>query len=218
MQLALTLMIAISNQAVAAHGGRDGVAVMGILYVIYPLVLLPLAGLTCGVQPVLGYNHGAGALDRVRRALGLALAAGSAFCAAAWVPILVLAGPIVRLFVGPDPGVTGLGPSALRTFFALLPLVGLQVVGASYFQAVGRPGVSLLNNLLRQVIVIVPLLLLLPRALGLDGVWLANPISDAAAAVITAWFVAAEYRRLKPAVSTTATPPPSSRWPRPSPW
>lgn len=199
MQLALTLMIAISNQAVAAHGGRNGIAVMGILYVIYPLILLPLAGLTCGVQPVLGYNYGAGALDRVRRALGLAVAAGTAFCAAAWAPILLFAGPIVRLFVGGDPGITALGPPALRTFFALLPLVGLQVVGASYFQAVGKAGVSLLNNMLRQVIILVPLLLVLPRALGLDGVWLANPISDAASAAITGGFVLVELRRLNTA-------------------
>jgi putative MATE family efflux protein len=196
MQLALALMIAISNQAVAAHGGRDGVAVMGILYVVYPLILLPLAGLTCGVQPVLGFNYGAGALDRVRRALGLAVAAGSAFCTAAWVPILLLAGPIVRLFVGHDPGVGVLGPPALRTFFALLPLVGLQVVGASYFQAVGKAVTSLLNNMLRQVIILVPLLLVLPRVLGLDGVWLANPISDAASAAITGGFVLVEMRRL----------------------
>ena len=206
MQLALTLMIAVSNQAVAAYGGRDGVAVMGILYVIYPLILLPLAGLTCGVQPVLGYNHGAGALERVRRALGVALAAGSAFCTAAWVPILLFPGSIVRLFVGDDPGVTTLGTFALRTFFALLPLVGLQVVGASYFQAVGRPGISLLNNLLRQVVIVVPLLLTLPRALGLAGVWLANPISDAAAAAITGAFVVVEIRRLARSRLAAAAP------------
>lgn len=196
MQLALTLMIVISNQAVAAHGGRDGVAVMGIVYVVYPLILLPLAGLTCGVQPVLGYNYGAGAMERVRRALGLAVAAASVFCAVAWAPILLFAGPIVRLFVGDDPGVTTLGAPALRVFFALLPLVGLQVVGASYFQAVGRAGISLLNNLLRQVIILVPLLLVLPRMLGLDGVWLANPISDALSAAITGGFVLVELRRL----------------------
>ena len=196
MQLALTWMIAISNNAVAAHGGRNGVAVMGILYVVYPLILLPLAGLTCGVQPVLGYNYGAGCMERVRRALGLAVLAGTAFCIAAWIPILLFAGPLVRLFVGQDPGVNALGAPALRTFFALLPLVGVQVVGASYFQAVGKAGVSLLNNLLRQVIILVPLLLVLPRALGLAGVWLANPISDAAAALITGGFVLVELRRL----------------------
>lgn len=196
MQLALTWMIAISNNAVARQGGRDGVAVMGILYVVYPLILMPLAGLTCGVQPVLGYNFGAGRMDRVRRALGVAVAAGTAFCMAAWIPILLWAGPLVRLFVGGDPGVNALGAPALRTFFALLPLVGVQVVGASYFQAVGKAGISLLNNLLRQVIILVPLLLTLPRALGLAGVWLANPISDAAAALITGVFVLAELRRL----------------------
>ena len=134
------------------------------------------------------------------------VAAGSAFCTAAWVPILLFPGPIVRLFVGDDPGVTTLGTFALRTFFALLPLVGLQVVGASYFQAVGRPGISLLNNLLRQVVIVVPLLLTLPRALGLAGVWLANPISDAAAAAITGAFVVVEIRRLARSRLAAAAP------------
>jgi putative MATE family efflux protein len=196
MLLAMTPIIAISNNAVAVHGGRDGIAMMGILYVIYPLILLPLDGLTSGLAPVLGYNHGAGATDRVRRALGVAVVAATAFCAAAWVPMLVFARPLVQVFVGHGTGLSTFGPSALRTFFAVLPLVGVQVMGASYFQAVGKPGLSFLNNMLRQVIILVPLLLVLPRALGLDGVWLANPISDTASAAITGGFVLAELRRL----------------------
>jgi Na+-driven multidrug efflux pump len=196
MQLALTLIMAISNRAVAAHGGATGIAVMGILYVVYPLVLLPLAGLAGGVQPVLGYNFGAGDLGRVRAALLGTLAAATAFCALAWVPLVAWPGPVVRLFVGDDPAVLAVGPPAVRTFFALLPVVGAQVVGAGYFQAVGKAGTSLFANLLRQVVVLVPLLIVLPAWMGLPGVWLANPLSDGASAVITLALVGAELRRL----------------------
>jgi putative MATE family efflux protein len=213
MLLAMTPIIVISNNAVAAHGGPDGIAMMGILYVIYSLILLPLDGLTSGLAPVLGYNHGAGLVDRVRRALGIAVVAATAFCAAAWIPMLVFARPLVQVFVGEGTGLSSFGPGALRTFFVLLPVVGVQVMGASYFQAVGKPGLSLLNNLLRQVIILLPLLLVLPRALGLDGVWLANPISDAASATITGAFVLAELRRLG---GTTAAPRRSWGWQSPS--
>jgi putative MATE family efflux protein len=204
MQLALTLIMAISNRAVAAHGGATGIAVMGIVYVVYPLVLLPLAGLSSGVQPVLGFNFGAGDLDRVRAALLVALGAATAFCALAWVPLLAWPGPVIRLFVGDAPEVLAVGPSALRTFFAFLPAVGAQVVGAGYFQAVGKAGVSFLANLLRQVVVLVPLLLVLPEVMGLRGVWLANPLSDVASAVITLALLVPELRRLAPGTLSPA--------------
>ncbi len=196
MHLALTAIMAISNRAVAAHGGPTGIAVMGILYVIYPLVLLPLAGLSAGVQPVLGYNFGAGDLARVRGALRIALVVATAVCASVWLPLLAWSGPAVRLFVGNDAPAGAVGPGAVRTFFALLPLVGAQVVGAGYFQAVGKAGLSFFANLLRQVFVLVPLLLVLPPFLGLEGVWLANPLSDGISAAITLALLLPELRRL----------------------
>jgi len=204
MQLALTVIMAISNRAVAAHGGATGIAVMGILYVLYPLILLPLAGLSAGVQPVLGFNFGANNLGRVRGALRVVLAAATAFCTLAWLPLIAWPGPIVRLFVGDDTGVMGIGPAAVRTFFALLPLVGAQVLGAGYFQAIGRAGMSFFANLLRQVVVLVPLLLALPPLFGLSGVWVANPLSDGISAAITLALVAPELRRLGVGVATSA--------------
>jgi putative MATE family efflux protein len=197
MQLALSLVMAISNNAVRLHGGDAGIAVMGIIYVVYPLILMPLSGLAGGVQPILGYNFGAGAYSRVRGTLRIALLAGTAFCAVACAAVLAGSDGIVRVFVKDDPAVAGIGGRALRIFFACLPVVGFQVIGSGYFQAVGRAGVSFLNNLLRQLIVLVPLLLVLPRILGLDGVWLANPLSDISSALITGLFLASELRRLR---------------------
>jgi putative MATE family efflux protein len=201
MQLALSVVMAISNNAVGLHGGATGIAVMGIIYVVYPLVLMPLTGLAAGVQPIIGFNYGAGLFPRVRGALKIAIVAGVIFAAAACAAIMAAAGPITRLFVGNDAVVTATGARAMRIFFLLLPVVGLQTIGSHFFQAIGRVGISFLNNLLRQLIILVPLLLVLPRFLGLDGVWLCNPISDITAAVITSLFLAAELARLgrKPA-------------------
>jgi Na+-driven multidrug efflux pump len=206
MLLALVPTMALSNNAAAVHGGRDGVATMGILYVLFGLIMLPLDGLTSGLQPVLGYNYGAGRMDRVRRALGWALAAACAFCLAGWVLILLFAGPIIRLFAGDEPGLAAIGPAALRTFFALLPLFGIQAVGASYFQAVGKAGLSLLTYLLRNVLLPATLLVFLPRALGLEGLWLSCPIADAVAVTITGGLVAIELRRLAAGRRATAAP------------
>jgi putative MATE family efflux protein len=198
VQLALCLMMGLSNAVAARQGGQAAIAVMGIIYVIYPLILQPLAGLSAGVQPILGYNYGAGKAERVSSCFRIATGAGTALCIAAWLLIMALPGPLVALFVGGAPEVSALGPRSLRIFFALLPLVGLQTIGSGYFQAVGKAGLSLLNNLLRQLILIVPLLLVLTRFFGLDGLWLANPVSDLLAAAITAAFLALEFRA-KPA-------------------
>jgi putative MATE family efflux protein len=197
MQLALSVVMAISNNAVGLQGGSTGIAVMGIIYVIYPLILMPLTGLAAGVQPILGYNYGAALMERVRGTLKIAALLGSAFCLLACAGIMAGSTGIVRLFVKDDPAVVATGARALRIFFALLPVVGLQTIGAHFFQAIGRAGLSFLTNLLRQLIILVPLLVVLPRLLGLDGVWLCNPISDIAAAVITSLLLAAELARLR---------------------
>jgi putative MATE family efflux protein len=196
MQLALSIVMAISNNAVALHGGPTGIAVMGILYVIYPLVFLPLVGLASGVQPIIGFNYGAGLLPRVRGTLKIAIVVGVVFSAAAWAAIMAAAGPLTRLFVAGDPAIAATGTRAMRIFFLCLPAIGLQTVSAHFFQAIGRAGVSFLNNLLRQLIILVPVLLVLPRFLGLDGVWWSNPISDLSSTVITTIFLAAELARL----------------------
>jgi putative MATE family efflux protein len=197
-QFALCLMIAISNRAVASLGGTEAIACMGIIYVIYPLVIQPIVGISAGSQPILGYNYGAGSPARVVETLRLSTRAGTIACAAAWALLLVAGSPIVALF-SRDARTIALGGRALRIFFAFLPLVGIQVIGSGYFQAVGKAGICLFNNLLRQLILIVPLLLILPGIFGLDGVWFSNPIADLAAAIVTGAFLAIELRRLNPA-------------------
>jgi Na+-driven multidrug efflux pump len=146
-------------------------------------------------------------MARVRRALLIALVASSIFCLAAWIPLLACPAPLLRLFVGRDPRVAALGPHAVRAFFLLLPVVGAQVVGAGYFQAVGKAGVSFFANLLRQVFILVPLLLLLPLRFGLDGVWMAGPISDALSVIITLALLSPELRRLAAAEAHSAPRP-----------
>jgi putative efflux protein, MATE family len=194
-QLSACLMIALSNRAAASYG-TEALEVMGVIYVLYPFVLQPLNGIAGGAQPIIGYNYGARAFDRVRKTLFISILAGTALCAAEWILILAAPARIVGLFC-PDGAAMALGARELRIFFACIPLAAIQAIGANYFLAVGKAGISFFNNLLRQLILIVPLLLVLPRYLGLDGVCWSNPISDAASAAVAAGFLAAELRRLK---------------------
>jgi Na+-driven multidrug efflux pump len=91
---------------------------------------------------------------------------------------------LIRMFAG-DPALTAVGGRALRICLLAFPVVGFQVVGANFFQAIGKARTALVLTLLRQLIVLLPLLLVLPRVLGLDGVWAAGPVSDVVAALLT---------------------------------
>ena len=90
-----------------------------------------------------------------------------------------------------------IGTTALRLFVVTLPVVGFQIICANYFQAIGKPGYTIVLNLLRQVIILIPALFLLPEMLGLTGIWLAVPISDLGAALLTGIFMLREVQRLR---------------------
>jgi Na+-driven multidrug efflux pump len=133
----------------------------------------------------LGYNYGAGKLDRALRAVYLSLAGASVISTGAFLVMLLFPKEIFSLFTS-DVSLVSLGARTLRTMGMGFALVGLQVAGTGVFQAVGKGLVAFMLSLSRQVFLFIPLLLLLPPVLGLKGVWLAFPLSDLMSAAITA--------------------------------
>ncbi|MPM64455.1 hypothetical protein SDC9_111341 [bioreactor metagenome] len=104
--------------------------------------------------------------------------------------------PIVGLFSAEDPALTELSAHALVTFFALLPIIGFQIMGSNYFQAVGKAVESTILSLSRQVLFFIPLLLILPRFWGIEGVWRTAPIADACSVLLTGAIFLSEMRKL----------------------
>jgi putative MATE family efflux protein len=197
VQLAASLTHAILNTQLAIHGGDVAVSVMGIIYGIVMMTLMPIFGINQGAQPIIGFNYGARQFDRVKKTLLLAIAAATCVTVAGFTATMLFPGELVRLFNRDDPTLGELGIHAMRLCFLMLPVVGFQIVSANYFQAVGRPRSSLFLSLTRQVLLLMPGLLIWPRLLGLDGVWLAMPISDLGASLITAGYMAVELLRLR---------------------
>jgi putative MATE family efflux protein len=196
MHLAASVISLIVNRGLARYGGDLAVSSYGIVGPIAMLFLMPVFGLNQGAQPIIGYNFGAGRVDRVRRTLKLAVLAATAVVCLGFVMAEAIPGVLVRAFVE-DERVVALSVRGMRFWFAMLPVVGFQAVSANFFQAIGKARISLILTLLRQVIIFIPLLLILPPLIGLDGVWASGPISDAASSLLTAAALTYQLRLLK---------------------
>jgi putative MATE family efflux protein len=196
MQAAGAVIIVYINHQLGKLGGNTAITAMGISFTIYNLLLMPIFGINQGMQPIIGYNYGAKKFDRAKRTLTVAMIFATAVCLIGYVCIMVFARLIMTCFVPGSFAVIDLGSRALRIFLIALPLIGFQIVGTAYFQAVGKPKQTLFLSLLRQLIILVPLLVVLPRYLGLDGIWIAGPVSDTAAALMTAVLLFYEFAHL----------------------
>jgi len=194
MQIANTVQQTILNKTLMSYGGDLALSAVGIIMSVAMLLLMPVVGISQGAQPLIGYNYGAQLYDRVKEAFNKAMIAGIALATVGYILIILFATPIVGLFSEGDMALTELTVHAMFIFFAVLPIVGFQIVGANYFQAVGKPVQSTILSLSRQVLIFIPLLLILPQFMGIDGAWITAPIADFLAVTITAIFLFYELR------------------------
>lgn len=197
MQVLASMLQSIFNHQLRIHGGDTAIAAMGIIYSTLMMFLMPIFGLNHGVQPIIGYNYGARNMHRVKKALTTAMLAATVSTVTGFLVIMFLPRYIIFLFNSKDAALLALGVPAMRMTLCMLPIVGFQVVSSGYFQAVGRPRTSAILMLTRQLIFLLPALILLPRFFGITGIWMAIPFSDAMAAILAATMISLEVRRLQ---------------------
>lgn len=196
MQIAASIVSVLYNHSLMIYGGELAVAAMGIVNRVSMLMLMPIFGISQGVQPIIGYNFGAKSYGRVKEALKKAILAATAFGIIGFIFVQVLDNYIIRLFNN-NPELINIGSHGLRIFLAMLPIIGFQIISSTYFQAVGKANQSVFLSLSRQVIILIPLIIILPHFWGLSGIWMASPIADLSSSAITAVFIAAEVRKLR---------------------
>ncbi|AJQ25837.1 MATE family efflux transporter [Pelosinus fermentans] len=195
MQIASSLTTVLFNYTLLRYSGELAVASIGIINRMGMLMLMPIFGISQGLQPIIGYNYGAGNYDRVKKALKIAIGAATLFSTVGFLLIQIFDKQIIMLF-NDNPELILLGSEAMRINLCMLPVIGFQIIGANYFQAVGKASYAIVLSMSRQLIILIPLILLLPRLLGLHGVWLASPIADFSAALLTGIFLFRELRKL----------------------
>lgn len=196
MQTASAVMYGLLNRQAGRYGGDVAISVMNIIWALVLIVGMPVFGLNQGSQPVIGYNYGACQFDRVKRALLTAVLVASTITVLGFVVAMTVPSQFVRLFDPDNDRLAEMGAHAIRLSLMMFPVIGFQVISAGYFQAVGKPKHALVLALSRQVLILIPAILLLPVWFGLDGVWAALPMADSLSATITGLCLFIELRHL----------------------
>ncbi len=167
------------NASLQTLGGDLYVGIMTVINSVREIITLPVHGITTGSQPVLGYNYGAKRFDRVREGIRFMFWVGFLYSVGVWLLVNLIPSVFIRIF-NQDPALLTIGPRCMRLYYMGFFLMAFQFVGQSVFVALGKAKRAVFFSLFRKVVVVVPLVLILPHLfnLGVDGVFLAEPISD----------------------------------------
>ncbi len=170
----------ICNVTLKFYGGDLYIGVMTILNSVREIANIAIVGVTSGAQPVLGFNYGAGEYKRVKKAILFTSLIGFLYTTAVWIFVMLEPGVFIRMF-SDSPAMEAPGKEALKLYFFGFFFMAFQFAGQSTFVALGKSRYSVFFSLFRKVIIVVPLTLLLPKlwGLGVDGVYLAEPVSNA---------------------------------------
>jgi putative MATE family efflux protein len=189
MQIASSAVAILYNRGLYSYGGDLAVAAMGILNSISMIIFMPIFGISQGMQPIIGYNYGAKLYERVLKVLKLSIVSGTCIAIMGFALVQIFSKLLIGVFVGNNPELINLGSRGLRIDLIFLPILGFQILGASYFQAINEAKTSMILSILRQVIVLIPLIFILPIFFELDGLWLSQPVADIIATALTAFFL-----------------------------
>jgi MATE family, multidrug efflux pump len=190
-----SLLAIVLNKSAAFYGTDIHLAILGVTNRIMMFTFMPLFGIVQGFQPIASFNYGARNMARVKEALWKATGAAVALATVGFLVIMIFPKQLLLLFED-DAVFLAEGVIVLRFTALLLPFIAAQVIGASMFQAIGRAVPALFLSVSRQILFLVPLIWLLPKAFGLLGIWIAFPLADTLSTLVTGAFVLYEVRRL----------------------
>lgn len=191
MNVCTCLIVIVINNSLKAHGGDLAIGAYGIINRLLTLYVMIVLGLTMGMQPISGYNFGAGKIERVKKTLRLGIISGVAITTTGFLLCELFPRTISGFFTD-SKELIDISSEGLRIAGLMFPVVGSQIVISNFFQSIGKVKISIFLSLSRQLIYLLPFLILLPKHYGVTGVWASMPVSDFLA-FITAWLALAIY-------------------------
>lgn len=196
MQVAASGVAVLMNTSLLRYGGDLAVGAYGIINSILMIILMIVMGLNQGTQPIIGYNFGAGNYGRVRETLFYSLKVATIFTTTGFLVGVFFPRLLASAFTT-DSELLTITETGARIAVIGLPLVGFQIVSSSFFQSIGFAAKSIIQSLSRQLIFLVPGIILLPRLWGLNGLWIAMPVSDTLASMLSLYLLVIQLRHLK---------------------
>lgn len=187
LQLAGSLLNTLLNRNLFIYGGDIAVSGMGVINSIQTLMIMPIIGLNQGVQPLVSFNFGAEKYDRVKQAIKLAILGATLIVTFGFIITRLFPRQLISMF-NRDPEMLAFGNMAIYSWFLMLPVVGFQIIGANFFQAIGRSKTAMFLTLTRQIIILIPAVLIFPQFWGIEGLLYAAPFADVLSTLLTGTF------------------------------
>ncbi|WP_294170313.1 MATE family efflux transporter [uncultured Clostridium sp.] len=186
MQMAASLVQVIANNVLKIYGTDIAIGAMDTISSIALMCLMPIFGINQGAQPIIGFNYGAKQEKRAQEAYKLSLIVATIILVIAFIVVQSFPEAIIGIF-NKDPKFMDISVKGLRIYLLMLPIVGVSITGTNYIQSIGEAKTAMILSLLRQVILLIPFMIILPRifGLGVNGVWIAQPLSDLIASLLT---------------------------------
>ena len=193
-QGSFSLLAIVLNHYLNKFGGTLAISEYGLIRSVTMFILFPVIGIMQGFMPIAGYNYGAVNKERVRTAIRLSITWGSIVSTILFVIVLLLSDQMIAFFTD-DPDLLRDTPFALKLVFIGTPVIGVSMISAAYFQAIGKAFPALILTLSRQLIFVLPFVILLPHIIGLNGIWIAFPAGEICAAVLCGLWLKREMKR-----------------------
>ena len=194
-QIANSLVQVIANNALKTYGSDLAIGAMTVISSLNIIFMMPIFGINQGCQPIIGFNYGAKKYERAKEAFKYATIAACVICIIGFISIQCFPTQIISLFNN-DPELTTLAIKGIRIYLLMMPVVGINIVATSYYQSIGKAKISMFVSLLRQVILLIPFTIILPKFIGLDGVWAAGACADSLSVIITLVLLKKEFKQL----------------------
>ena len=196
MNAAACFVVLLINRGLLKYGSDVAIGAYSIINSIGFMVVMMVMGFNQAMQPIAGYNYGARQMDRVLRVLNLTMLFGTCVTTLGFVVGEFMPDLCIRIFTD-DPELTAITHNGMRINFIFFPLIGSQMVIGNFFQSIGMPGKSILMSLSRQLLLLIPFLIILPRYYGIDGIWYSMPASDILSVILGFSLLIPQVRKFK---------------------
>lgn len=190
-QMAMGLISLVYNSQLGKYGSDTAISVYAVVASIMTFVVMPASGISQGIQPIVGNNYGAGDYRRVMSTLYQASGLSVGITCVIWVAVMLFPRQILMAF-GATEEMLAIGIPGLRTNFCITPILGFVMLATTFFQSIAKPLPSIIITFLRQILFLIPFIYLFPALWGINGIFAAQPVSDALALVLSLILVARE--------------------------